>query len=254
MKRLDPASPEFRDLVKSVSSMKNSLPPLKMNNKNKYNDLVENTSGTMTGIPDADREVLMRLDDRELYLICLSPKNKYSNKLCNEDFFRNRSAKYLSKYINMKQPNLSWKKFYVYMREILELIGEDSFERFLKNKNTPLFITIQGYFLSDFLRSLNNKGEIEQKLYTIMQPLLEYHLSSMKIVLKVMMILQRLNLRTIPHRFMQYFDPIESLDQSHLEYINHIDVKEALRLTEERVDKIFRRVFGKDLDFLSFLQ
>ncbi len=44
----------------------------------------------MTGITDVDREILMRFDDKELFAVC-SAKNKYSLKLCDETFFKNRS-------------------------------------------------------------------------------------------------------------------------------------------------------------------
>ena len=43
----------------------------------------------LTGVPDADREILQRVrNDRKLYAACIS--SRYMNSLCNEDFWRQR--------------------------------------------------------------------------------------------------------------------------------------------------------------------
>lgn len=240
-RKLDPASPEFRDLVKSTTSAKFSFPPLSRNEK------------MMTGVADADREVLMKLDDRELFTICLSPKNKYSMKLCNEDFFRNRTMKFLPGYGKFKNPDISWKKFYVYTRQISDFIDANSLERFLKYKNTPLFMDMQAGFLAQFFRNLCNGQGLEEELCKIIAPLIIYEISSMEIALKVVIILQALKLKQVPKNFMQYFSPIETLGLIHLMYVNdETQIRPALKIAEQQIDEIYQRIIGKNLQFLSF--
>ena len=207
----------------------------------------------MTGISDADREVLMKLDDRELFMICLSPKNKYSIKLCNEDFFRNRSMKFLPGYVKFKNPDISWKKFYVYTRQISDFIDANSLGRFLRYKNIPLFMNMQDGLLIAFFASLGNgRQQVEKEIYKIMIPLLQCGMSSMEIALKFIIILQTLKVKHIPENFMQYFDPIETLDESHLMYVqDEIQIRPALKIAEQQIDEIYKRVIGKNLQFLS---
>ena len=241
-KRLDPASPEFRDLVKSTTSMKFSLPPL-----HKKIEIEK----MLTGIADVDREVLIRLDDRELFMICLSPKNKHSIKLCNEDFFRNRSMKFLSGYVKYKNPDISWKKFYVYTRQISDFIEPDSLERFFQYKNKPLFMNIHGGNLSAFLKNLKGKGT-EDQLYWIAAPLLQFNMSTMEIVLKILIILQTLKLKHVPKNFIQYFDPIETLDDDHLQYVNHPDIKGPVKEMTQQLNRLYTIYAGNNLQFLRF--
>ncbi len=199
----------------------------------------------LTGFPDADREIVMKLDDRELLIVCGSP-NKYSIKLCNEDFFRNRSMKYLKDFIQYKEPSMSWKKFYIL---IVSNIDRNDFEIFVTYKNKPMFIDRQNYFLSIYLRHLHYGGDIEQELHFVLilpvmgnSAIIDYNMSTMESVLKIMMILKTLKVKDVPENFMDYFAPIESLDAGRLLYVNYEPFKPYVKQMEEEIDNIYKRV------------
>ena len=172
----------------------------------------KSTDQMLTGFPDADREILMKLDDRELFMICSTPKNKYSIKLCNEDFFRNRSMKYLKDFIQYKEPSMTWKKFYIL---IASNIDRNEFQRFLTYKNKPMFIERERCFLSTYLYSIQYQGDIGKEIFRVIGPyapgivdILFHNMSTMETVLKIMMILKALKVKNVPENFMQYFDPL----------------------------------------------
>ena len=64
----------------------------------------------LTGNPDADREILLNVDERELLTICSPPYNQYSKKLCNENFWRARVNKYYPDAVKYKGKE-SWKNY-----------------------------------------------------------------------------------------------------------------------------------------------
>jgi hypothetical protein len=78
-KTLNPQSPEFRDLVASLTSSQlniSSTPTPHINPNQKIG---------FTGQKDADTAILMRLDDKELEAVC--SVNKYVNALCEKQSF-----------------------------------------------------------------------------------------------------------------------------------------------------------------------
>jgi hypothetical protein len=67
---------------------------------------------SFTGLKDADREILMRIDsDQELLSTCLL--NKYSLSLCNNDFYHNRMILKFPYLLSFYPQNTDWKLAYL---------------------------------------------------------------------------------------------------------------------------------------------
>lgn len=79
----------------------------------------------LSKIPDVDLIILMDLDDRDLFNLCLT--NTYTRDLCrNEDFWRNRSTlKYHDK-LKYKDPSKTWKEFYLGLVSLVDFISRKS--------------------------------------------------------------------------------------------------------------------------------
>src|SRR5581483_7258204 len=71
-----------------------------------------------TGNLDVDRQILMRLDDRDMLSAC-SVNKYYNKKVCSEAFFQDRLQFFypnlfaLAKISKEETLNFSWKKFYL---------------------------------------------------------------------------------------------------------------------------------------------
>jgi len=102
----------------------------------------------LTGLPDADREILMKLDEREFLYVCSPPKNSYSRKICNEDLFRNRLQKKYPESLEYKPENQTWKKYYLSTIYYNSKIEEEGIE-FLKTGNPKDFYHNFPSFLKD---------------------------------------------------------------------------------------------------------
>ena len=99
MKKID--TEEYRNLLTKISSTK--LPSLNSKNIGKF----------LTGIKDADILILNKLNDEDLFNVCLT--NQYTAKLCrDESFWRNR---YIQKFgedkIKYKPQDRSWRNQYL---------------------------------------------------------------------------------------------------------------------------------------------
>ena len=113
-----------------------------------------------------------------------------------------------------------------------------------------MFIEKERCFLSTYLRNLQNGNDIEKEIHRMIGPyvvpgivdILYYNMSTMETVLKIMMILKALKVKNVPENFMQYFDPIESLDSDHLQYVNYEPRKLYAKKMEEEIDNIYKRV------------
>ncbi len=70
----------------------------------------------LTGIADADREILLKLDDNYLYKVC--SLNIYSERLCN-GFFWNRRIQHIYgvDLSNYKEKNITYKELYKILRK-----------------------------------------------------------------------------------------------------------------------------------------
>ena len=65
---------------------------------------------TATGIPDLDRDIMLRIDDRELLELCNG--NKYMrNTVCNENFWRMRTKRAMGDVV--KPDGMTWKNYYL---------------------------------------------------------------------------------------------------------------------------------------------
>ena len=79
----------------------------------------------LTGVKDADLEILKNLDDRSLLNVCLI-SNRYINSLCsNQDFWRNRFVQYFGQEASTYKPqDRTWKRHYLtvimYLDELLQ--------------------------------------------------------------------------------------------------------------------------------------
>jgi len=100
-------SPEYRDIVNKL--LGKSLPPV-------YIKI------SFSGNKDVDREILSKLDDRNLLQAC--QVNKYVwNQVCNEDFFRNRLLKMFPE---IKREDVkNWKEFYLRAIYYISKMKED---------------------------------------------------------------------------------------------------------------------------------
>ena len=79
---------------------------------------------TFTGIKDADREILSKLEsDEDLLKTCIV--NKYTFELCNNQFFLNRLIKKFPDTKTLKPDNMSWKQYYLYIIYYAAKIYED---------------------------------------------------------------------------------------------------------------------------------
>ena len=206
---MNPTSPEFHDVV------------------------------TMTGILDADREILLNVGDKELMTICIPPKNRYTRKLCDENFFRNRVVKYFN--ITNKPTDLTWKKVYVITRLLAELgiTSSDSIKFYLANKNTPYFISP---YLTGFLGKLAlYYGPIGKKLYYTISALLSIRLLSMEIVFRIIIIIKTLNLGPIPNNILDEFIPETELDTLQSLYVNSPDTKTTIGSLEQNIINIYEQ-------------
>ena len=66
----------------------------------------------LTGLKDADREILVRIDsDKELLKVCHA--NKYLFSLCNNDFYRNRMRNKFPNLLSFYPISTDWKKAYL---------------------------------------------------------------------------------------------------------------------------------------------
>jgi len=77
---MNPSSPEFRNLVNSITTTKLVLPKLNGNGNNE----VKGKDG-FTGYKDTDTLILMQMSDREIAAIC--SVNKYINSICENQYF-----------------------------------------------------------------------------------------------------------------------------------------------------------------------
>jgi histidinol phosphatase-like PHP family hydrolase len=78
-----------------------------------------------TGNKDVDLITLSKLNDRDLFKICLEVNNKYLNYICNDEhFWKKRANKNMPDLIKYRKENQRWKKFYVQMIKYKELLNE----------------------------------------------------------------------------------------------------------------------------------
>jgi hypothetical protein len=130
-----------------------------------------------TGIKDTDRQILLNIqDDKELLNIC--SLNRYTNSLCDDNFFLNRMIKKYPQLQKRKPEKLNWKKFYLESIYYIEKLKEkyqfdflptsedpkEYYNFFLKYDNLQLLlenVAKKGWF--DIIKHFenNNRDELE---------------------------------------------------------------------------------------------
>ena len=219
-------------------------------NSPKFRDFNKTMNVTMTGILDADREILLNVDDRELMAICIPPKNRYTRKLCDENFFRNRVVKYFN--ITNKPADLTWKKVYVTTRLLTELgiSSPESIKLYLSKKNQPIFITGN---LLEFLKNLRHQyGNIGKELYNIIYEGIEYGITTMEIVFRIIIMIKTLKMGSTPTNILSDIVPTENWDPTYLAYTTNPEVITAFKQFEKEVIKIYVKVL-REQNLYNFL-
>lgn len=139
-KRLDPQSPEYRDLLNKISSTKINLPPL-----------IQKVSSpifskrTLTETKDVDLLILSGLNDKDLFSFC--SVNKYANKLCkDESFWMNRFLKRFG--IAHKPDNILWRNYY--LQVIVDIEKYKNPWRFFEDvlRNHPTYNVFHDIFIT----------------------------------------------------------------------------------------------------------
>lgn len=163
-KRVDPQSPEFRDLVSSLTSTKLNLPLIDVVRLEKEKDIPEKIG--FTGLKDTDFLILMQLDDAELASVCSI--NKYVKSLCeNEIFWLNRilsklkkACEYASKIPFFKEMNCSSEEFEGNLIQVKNYFGFKTYRelnsylnKFTKGEQLSIFLFI--IYSADFEILLN---------------------------------------------------------------------------------------------------
>ena len=75
----------------------------------------------LTGIKDVDREILSKVDDKELLKVC-SVDKRFWNDVCDDDFLRRR---FLNKYPGIERYKETWKEFFLKMTFYISSMKEE---------------------------------------------------------------------------------------------------------------------------------
>ena len=195
----------------------------------------------MTGITDVDREILMRFDDKELFAVC-SAKNKYSLKLCDETFFKNRS---FLKFPQISKPNMSWKKFYLIASFLKNeaMSSDENIKLYFAEKDYPTFIKYDSK-LDKFLLSLKD-GEDTTPLYNAIRPLYKHDIVNMEVILKIIIICKFLNIKRIPENFLNDLRSRHDILGGHLPFLNSPSVKNMDENIKKNVNIIYKEKLGE---------
>ena len=104
-KKFDPNSPEFRDLVSSLTQTKINLPSFSNSSTS-----LTSINKTLSNVKDTDLKILSELNDKDLFSFCIV--NKYANRLCkDEHFWMNR---FLERFGEPHKPDyMYWRKYYL---------------------------------------------------------------------------------------------------------------------------------------------
>jgi hypothetical protein len=141
-KVLDPKSPEYRDLVKKLTTSKTSVPsplfktslsnlPVKTKKiPKKRTVVVKKKARMLTGDKNVDLLIMENLGDRDLFNFCIS--DKYAASLCkNEDFWRNRFMSRFGKTAGKYKPEKrTWKNHYLKVVSVLDQYSKNRWDFF----------------------------------------------------------------------------------------------------------------------------
>ena len=83
---------------------------------------------------DADRVILSKLNDRDLLSTC--KVNSYTRKLCNDDFFKQRSLTRFPNSLMLNPSNDNWKNFYLTQIAYIEYLHKWGFNYSNESKGT----------------------------------------------------------------------------------------------------------------------
>ena len=100
----------------------------------------------LTGIKDLDREILGRVDDKELLTVCSVDKRMW-NEVCDDNFLRRRLEKNHPDVLQYKE---TWKEFFLDVTHIIAL---------MKEKYGYTYTT--GNYKKQYKLLKNNKGRLQ---------------------------------------------------------------------------------------------
>ena len=121
----------------------------------------------LSGLKDVDREILKRVDDKELVRVCSTDRKTWS-EVCDDDFLKRRLAKYpgIEKY---KRQNETWKQFFLrFIYYTSKLREEHQFEYTDGNfkKQYELLENYKGKW-NDLLFHASRAGELSVVKYAV---------------------------------------------------------------------------------------
>ena len=92
----------------------------------------------LTGNKDVDREILLKLSNRDLLNACAS--SKYAlNEVCNDTFFYNRLSMTYPELISSKPYKMKWRQYYLNIIKNIYKLDEDfGFKYTTKSKGSPM--------------------------------------------------------------------------------------------------------------------
>ena len=150
MKKLDPKSPEFRELVNKTINFKLNLPPLNQKKEEVIKIPIQKSpirsqipkiqtevksqiqKPTLTYNKDTDLIVLANLDDESLFSLC--EVNKYTREICKTDWFWEMRIK--EKFgehvliLNKKPKNVTWIAYYKHLQYLSFSSLEQQFRKY----------------------------------------------------------------------------------------------------------------------------
>jgi hypothetical protein len=122
----------------------------------------------LSGIKDVDREILSKLDDKELLKTCSI--NKYTwEKVCDDAFLKTRLTK---NYPNIEQYKLeteTWKRFFLRAIHIISKLKEDYDFIYTFGDFEKQWWLFNNYFsdIDEFLEKSSKKGELDLVIYSL---------------------------------------------------------------------------------------
>ena len=177
MKKLDPKSPEFRELVDKTINFKLNLPPLNPKREEIIKISIEKSpirsqiqkpkteirpqiqKPTLTYNKDTDLIILANLDDESLFSMC--EVNKYTREICKTDWFWERRIK--EKFgehvsiLNKKPRNVTWIAYYKH----LQYLGFSYLEQQFRKYSIPM---LKFQLKGRGLKQSGNKSDMVKRL------------------------------------------------------------------------------------------
>lgn len=117
---------------------------------------------------DCDRIILSKLDDVELFYFTLPYINRYSQKLCDENFWRIKvTSRYSKTVVNFKPKEMSWRHYYLLctkgMRDFQFVDGDPLFYNYILRQ----YEKFNDFVLDEKIISCYNRNYYDLFLYLV---------------------------------------------------------------------------------------